>query len=373
MPYLVMPLYKASLSSTHGHILPLATIIAYVKQIAAALNYVHQHQIVHRDIKPENFLLGKDGEIILSDFGIAIETHSVKSDQEYAGTAPYVPPEQWKAKAVRASDQYALAIVVYQWLCGELPFRGTPLEVMGQHINLQPPSLREKNAAIGENVERVVMKALAKDPMQRFQTVLEFAEALEEAAKAPDLKLLLTIHIKEEEPIMAAEWVWGNHYLLIKYKNGKIEILDVLTGEIILSTVLKPDEWCVNWYHENCTKTFRKGTITLQDNFFLIDIHRNKRIGSFYCPELVENPLSNKLRSENEKIIALADSLIKSDPGWLHEFDKIPQAWGHNCIIDDYHVFRTSFCLPYWHYFAVARVNQSKRIFKIEVFQVIKY
>ncbi len=207
-----------------------------------------------------------------------------------------MPPEQWRAKAVRASDQYALAIVVYQWLCGELPFRGTALEVMGQHINLPPPSLRIKNPAIEEDLESVVMKALAKDPEQRFHTILEFAEALEMAAKQVSLELLLTLPIQEGERIQDVDWIWGNHYLFI-LRSKKMEIIDVITGETVFSEIFKNYYVAVFWEREDCTVSFPKGVISLTgttDHPCLIDIRTGKTIAWIATDDVLADWLNEK-------------------------------------------------------------------------------
>ncbi len=89
------------------------------------------------------------------------------------------------SKATSACDQYSLAIIVYEWLCGDVPFQGEWERIFYQHMQITPPSLREKNPAIPHEVEEVVMKALAKDPEQRYESIQEFAEALEEAILPP--------------------------------------------------------------------------------------------------------------------------------------------------------------------------------------------
>jgi serine/threonine protein kinase len=386
IPYLVMPLYKTSLVSTRGHILSLATIIGYVKQIASALHYVHQHQIVHRDLKPENFLLGNDGEIILSDFGIATVTHSVRSDQEYAGTAPYMPPEQWGAKAVRASDQYALAIVVYQWLCGELPFRGTTLEIMGQHIHTLPPSLREKNPAIEEKVEEVVMKALAKDPTQRFPTVLAFAEALERAMSQIPLELLLSV--QKEESIRDADWIWGNHYLFI-LSGRNMEIIDVLTGETVFSEIFEHDEHyaAVFWERKNCTASFPEGVISLEDAEFdhpyLRDIRTGKKIARIATDRVRLDRLDEKYEGfdvfsqspKGRRIIELAHSLVKSDSYWKDRDTFKSLFESHSHLRNSIHPYGNliSFCPPQWQLVAIASADEQRKIIQIEVYRVASH
>lgn len=159
------------------------TIVSYVRQVSDALQYAHNEKVIHRDVKPENMLLGQHDEVLLSDFGIALvapQTGSLTT-QEMAGTVPYIAPEQIKGKPRPASDQYSLGVIVYEWLCGERPFKGPLWEIVNQHINTLPPPLREKMPEISPAVERVVLKAMAKEPVQRFATVKEFANALEQA------------------------------------------------------------------------------------------------------------------------------------------------------------------------------------------------
>jgi serine/threonine protein kinase len=169
-----------------GTHLSITDILAYVRPIASVLTYAHEHKLIHRDIKPENILLGARKEVLLSDFGIAVvsSSSSISPDtKEVAGTIAYMAPEQIMGKPRPASDQYALGVVVYEWLCGELPFSGTFLETCTQHLYAPPPSLREKNPALSLALEKVVFKALAKEPEQRFASIQDFADALEECVK----------------------------------------------------------------------------------------------------------------------------------------------------------------------------------------------
>src|SRR5207302_7146426 len=101
------------------------TLVSYVIQVASALQYAHDEKLIHRDIKPENMLLDRNNILVLSDFGIALMAQSSRyqSTQEVAGTAAYMAPEQFQGKPRRANDQYALAVVVYEWISGALPFR----------------------------------------------------------------------------------------------------------------------------------------------------------------------------------------------------------------------------------------------------------
>jgi predicted ATPase/DNA-binding CsgD family transcriptional regulator len=171
-----------------GTRLALETILPYVRQIADALQFAHDQKLIHRDIKPENMLLGRNNEVLLSDFGIAIMYPTIRShpspQQDAAGTVPYMAPEQLQAHALPASDQYALAIMTYEWLCGERPFDGTLSEIAIKHMLVAPPSLRERVTAISPSVEQVILKALSKNPQQRFEHIQDFAQELEEASIA---------------------------------------------------------------------------------------------------------------------------------------------------------------------------------------------
>ena len=187
IPYLVMDFAPlGSLRQRHplGTRLPLAVVIVYVKQVASALQYAHDRGETHLDVKPENMLLGKHGEVLLSDFGIAgkIQLQNPEMRRSAIGTIPYMAPEQILRRPGKASDQYALAIIVYEWLVGFYPFMGSREEIAHQHLTAQPPSLCARNSMVPQEVEEVVMKALAKDPKQRYSSVSAFAFALEKAS-----------------------------------------------------------------------------------------------------------------------------------------------------------------------------------------------
>src|SRR2546428_3679798 len=194
-PFLVMGYApNGNLRQHHpkGTLLPLDTVVSYVTQVAEALQYAHQEKLIHRDIKPENMLLGRTNEVLLSDFGIAIIAKSQQA-QDTAGTIAYMAPEQLQGKPRQASDQYALGVVVYEWFCGDCPFHGTFAELYSQHLFVPPVPLHEKVPTIPPAVEHVVLKALAKDPKDRFASVQAFASALEEAHKAESSGRMLSV------------------------------------------------------------------------------------------------------------------------------------------------------------------------------------
>jgi eukaryotic-like serine/threonine-protein kinase len=186
-PYLVMDYAPGgTLRGRHpkGTRLPLSTVVDYVKQVAQALQYAHEHRVIHRNIKPENMLIGEKGEILLSDFAIALIAQSSRhqSTKDMTGTIAYMAPEQIEGHPRPQSDQYSLAIVAYEWLSGSPPFHGSFTEVAVKHSVTPPPSLRGGLPALSPEVDQVILMALAKKPEERFATVDTFAIALEQAS-----------------------------------------------------------------------------------------------------------------------------------------------------------------------------------------------
>src|SRR2546423_3286629 len=184
-----------------GSLVPLPVIVSAVKQVADALQYAHGQKFIHRDVKPENMLLGRRQEVLLSDFGIATIAHSTSSlnvsAEGTSGTLAYMAPEQIEGHPRPASDQYALAVVVYEWVGGERPLEGSVGGAMAQPFGMPPPSLRERMPAIPPEVEQVVLRALAKDPKARFASVADFAIALEQASQRA---LVPTARLSSEQP-----------------------------------------------------------------------------------------------------------------------------------------------------------------------------
>ncbi len=187
-PFLAMeyaPRGTLQMTFSQGVPLPLSSILPAVLQTARALQYLHNHHVIHCDVKPENLLLGPYNKVWLADFGIAttISTELGRryNGREVRGTARYMAPEQIQGNPLPASDQYALAVMVYEWLCGQPPFHGSALGICVNHVSTPPPRLREHVPSISPAVERVVLKALEKDPHKRFAHVLEFASALKQA------------------------------------------------------------------------------------------------------------------------------------------------------------------------------------------------
>ena len=170
--------------SAQSAVLPLNQVVALLSRVAAALDYAHQEGVIHRDIKPSNIFLVKSGgklHVQVIDFGLAdeIRTSMIRTSQaqiEISGTRPYMAPEQWRGRPQSAAtDQYALAVVAYELLAGELPFKGGDVTMLRLAVMNDMP---EPIATLSNSTNDVLRKALAKDAADRFATCRQFIAAL---------------------------------------------------------------------------------------------------------------------------------------------------------------------------------------------------
>jgi len=174
--------YIASLRSQHKLMSP-PQVQSIIDQVAAGLDYAHARRVVHRDVKPSNILLGDDGAVVLTDFGLVLKYDSgVEPTQGQSfGTPEYIAPEQAMdgAMATPRSDIYSLGVVLYLMLTNSLPFQAeTPLKTVLKHISDAPPRPRRLNPTLPPAVESVVLKAMSKEPEKRYATAGELARAL---------------------------------------------------------------------------------------------------------------------------------------------------------------------------------------------------
>ena len=272
-PFLVMDYAPNGTLRSHfpkGIRLSPEDIQPYVMQVASALQFAHDEKLIHRDIKPENMLLGANDEVLLADFGIAVVAHSsrTQSMKGVAGTVAYMAPEQLRGMPVKASDQYALAAVIYEWLTGNSPFQGSFVEVATQHTLTPPPPLREQVPSISPMIESAVLKALEKDPTRRFASVQEFADvfaqgiydgqphpslhtgeeilsshteplpSLHEANILPVQETTLTTYRGHTAPVNCVAWTPGDRDEVAHYRShiasasddGTVQVWDAMTG-----------------------------------------------------------------------------------------------------------------------------------------------
>src|SRR5947209_2703257 len=166
--------------------------IAYiVDQAAAALQYAHDHQVIHLDVKPSNYLIrGNTGNpdrptLMLADFGLARNTATViNSSLAIRGTPTFMAPEQWNSSPVLASDQYALATMIYELLIGNPPFTGTMDRLLFHHLSTQPAPPSTLRTDLSEAIDSAILRALAKRPEERFPSIMAFSSAFWRAVQA---------------------------------------------------------------------------------------------------------------------------------------------------------------------------------------------
>ena len=175
-------------SSKSGHLMELDQVLIILEQVCAALDYAHQQGIIHRDIKPANIMLTPDGRALLSDFGLAKlvnRSDDLTQSGTTTGTPAYMSPEQIRGDSTAIgplSDLYSLGVVLYELLTGQVPFSAdSSMAVLLKHVKEAVPPPRTLNPDLSEAVERVLLKALAKDPEERFQQAQKLAESFSRA------------------------------------------------------------------------------------------------------------------------------------------------------------------------------------------------
>ncbi len=189
-PYLVMRLLRGGTlyDRLAAGVLTQQTLLAIMKQVASALDYAHDRDIVHRDVKPVNILFDEKGNAYVSDFGIAKVRDATTNltGNAIVGTAAYMSPEQFMGATVDGrSDQYSLAVVLFEALSGRAPFVSDTLHgLMFMHIHEPPPDIHSLNRSLTPAMSVVLRRALAKDPRERFPTVSDFVQMLDAAGNS---------------------------------------------------------------------------------------------------------------------------------------------------------------------------------------------
>ena len=171
--------------------LPVRQALELVLAVADGLAFAHEQGLVHRDVKPQNVLLSREGEIKVTDFGIARSLHvdhGMTQTGTVLGTGEYLAPEQASGKPVSpATDVYSLGVVLWELLAGDVPFTGDNFVAVAlRHVNEPPPSLRQRRPDVSPRLDAAVERALAKDPARRFPTMAAFAEELRACLAEPE-------------------------------------------------------------------------------------------------------------------------------------------------------------------------------------------
>ncbi|WP_279099468.1 serine/threonine-protein kinase [Gordonia bronchialis] len=184
----------SQLLQTHPRGLPAADVVAIISAVAEALDHAHQQGLLHRDVKPANILIAEPGprsskrRILLADFGIARpifdDTH-ITSTNLTVGSVAYTSPEQLSGSTLDGrADQYSLACTAYQLLCGATPFANSNAAMLiHQHLSVEPPAITGKRGNLSAQVDRVLARALDKEPRRRFDSCEQFADELASALR----------------------------------------------------------------------------------------------------------------------------------------------------------------------------------------------
>ena len=163
--------------------LPIALALEYVIKVLGALEYAHSHDVIHRDVTPENIIITTDGDVKLTGFGLA-KTHTdpqLTQAGKMLGSLHYISPEQVKGLPTidARTDIYAVGVILYELVTGRKPFPGdSQFEVMFAHVNANPASPDQVNPEVPPALSELILKAMAKEPADRFQTAAEFRRQL---------------------------------------------------------------------------------------------------------------------------------------------------------------------------------------------------
>lgn len=264
--FIVMPLLSGGTLSDRlkaGVNFSLPTVVDLIKKLAAALDHAHFSGVVHRDLKPANIMFDAHETPFLVDFGIAkilSGTDTLITQQgATVGTPPYMAPEQWRGEQLSpATDQYALAIVVYQVLTGQLPFNGdTTHAFMYQHLEKDPEMPHVVRRDLPKDISDVLLRALAKQPQARYPTMTAFAQDFERAASG--LKPTRTVPTKSatvavppaQRPLYQQPIAWVSlivllgiigvmFFLLLSNQNGDKNNEATATTEANVGAVVSP-------------------------------------------------------------------------------------------------------------------------------------
>lgn len=233
-PYLVMEYISGgTVGNRFGKSINYSEAAALLTPVARALNYAHQQKVVHRDVKPANILINESGQALISDFGIlklmdAEETQGLTGTGKIVGTPAYMSPEQIRGAQIDGrSDIYSLGICYFELITGKRPYvANTPIEISLKHLNDPIPRARQFVRDIPVEVEKVILKAMAKKPEERYQSMAAFADDLEKLGGTLVSRSAKTLTPAVQQPTKPIE---------IQKKNWKKPALIILPAIAALS------------------------------------------------------------------------------------------------------------------------------------------
>ncbi len=188
--------------TSNGELVEIEDVLRIGDAIGSALDFAHEHGVIHRDVKPSNIFVERSGQIVLGDFGLALDVQQGSVGETF-GTVHYIAPEQAQrsSDAVPESDLYSMGIILYEMLTGILPFDDpSPTSVAVQQITLSPPPPRQINPNLNEQVEAVLLKILSKSPGERYHSGSEFMAALKDALEATPISTAGKIELPPQTP-----------------------------------------------------------------------------------------------------------------------------------------------------------------------------
>jgi len=230
VPYLVMKFIEGETLATHLRegSLPVVECSRILGAVGAALTYAHQHGVLHRDLKSSDLLLENDGNVYLSDFGLSrIKAGTGVTSGLVPGSPYYMSPEQGRGgvELDERSDQYSLGVVLYEMTTGQLPFTaGNAFSIIQDHLSTPPPPPSLANRRITRPLDEVILRALSKNPADRFPNIKTFVETFQKSV-APPRPATAPIRLDDaatRELLMDPVWGLGGVPLMLVHQLGKV-------------------------------------------------------------------------------------------------------------------------------------------------------